>query len=78
MKLPPALEKFVAAQVKQGAYRSRQAAIVAAISKEKRRAEQRASLSTQLQKGLDSGLAGELKIGDVIGRGRVRLVAHKR
>jgi antitoxin ParD1/3/4 len=78
LKLPPALEKFVAAQVKQGAYRSRQAAIVAAVSKEKRRAEQRSWLGTQLQKGLDSGSAGELDIEDVIRRGRARHAARKR
>jgi len=78
LKLPPALEKFVAAQVKQGAYRSRQAAIVAAVSKEKRRAEQRSWLDVQLQKGLESESAGELNIEDVIRRGRVRLAARKR
>ena len=78
MKRPPALEKFVAAQVKQGAHRNRQAAIVAAVSKEKRRAEQRNRLGAQLQKGLDSGSTGELDIGDVIRRGRVRQAARKR
>ena len=78
LKLPPALEKFVAAQVKQGAYRSRQAAIVAAVSKEKRRAEQRSWLDVQLQKGLESESAGELNIEDVIRRGRMRLAARKR
>lgn len=78
LKLPPALERFVAAQVKQGAYRSPQAAIVAAVSKEKRRAEQRSWLDVQLQKGLESESAGELNIEDVIRRGRVRLAARKR
>ena len=78
LKRPPALEKFVAAQVKQGAYRSRQAAIVAAVSKEKRRAEQQGWLDEQLKKGLASESAGELNIEDVIRRGRARQVARKR
>ena len=78
LKLPPALEKFVAAQVKQGAYRSREAAIVAAVSKEKRRAEQRGWLQKELQKGLDSGSATALDMENVIRRGRARLAARKR
>ena len=48
LKLPRTLEKFVAAQVEQGAYRSRQAAIVAAVASEKRRAEQRAWLNAEM------------------------------
>lgn len=78
LKLPPALEKFVAAQVKQGAYRSRAAAIVAAVSKEKRRAEQRTWFQMELQKGLDSGPGGALNTKGVIKRGRARLAARKR
>jgi Arc/MetJ-type ribon-helix-helix transcriptional regulator len=39
-KLPAALEKFVASQVREGTYRSREAAIVAAVSHQKRRSEQ--------------------------------------
>jgi putative addiction module CopG family antidote len=78
VKLPAVLERFVSAQVKQGAYPSREAAIVAAVARERRRAEQRTWLTTELQKGLDSGLAGELKIEDVIRRGRGRLAARKR
>ncbi len=78
LKLPRTLEKFVAAQVEQGAYRSRQAAIVAAVASEKRRAEQRAWLSAEIQKGLDSGTAGPLNMDDVIRRGRGRLAARKR
>ena len=78
LKLPPDLEKFVAAQVKQGAYRSREAAIVAAVSKEKRRAEQRAWLQTELHKGVDSGPAPALDMANVIRRGRARLAARKR
>ena len=78
LKLPPALEKFVAAQVKQGAYRSREAAIVAAVSKEKRRTEQRAWLQTELQRGVDSDPAPALDMANVIRRGRARLAARKR
>jgi putative addiction module CopG family antidote len=78
LKLPRKLEKFVAAQVEQGAYRSRRAAIVAAVASEKRRAEQRAWLSAEIQKGLDSGTTGPLNMDDVIRRGRGRLAARKR
>jgi antitoxin ParD1/3/4 len=72
LKLPATLENFVAAQVEQGAYRSREAAIVAAVASEKRRTEQRHWLRTEIQKGLDSGPAGPLDIEDVIRRGRAR------
>jgi len=78
LKLPPTLEKFVAAQVEQGAYCSRQAAIVAAVAREKKRAEQRAWLAQELQQGIDSGTAGPPNIKDVIRRGRGRLAARKR
>jgi Arc/MetJ-type ribon-helix-helix transcriptional regulator len=40
LKLPAALEEFVASQVRKGAYRSRKAAIVAAVLHQKRRSEQ--------------------------------------
>ena len=76
--LPPALERFLAVEVKRGGYPSRAAAIVAAVSGEKSRVEQRSLLQAQLQKGLDSGSAGELKIVDIIQRGRMRLAAWKR
>jgi putative addiction module CopG family antidote len=78
LKLPATLEKFVAAQVEEGAYRSREAAIIAAVAGEKRRAEQRAWLRTKVLKGLDSPSAGPLDMEDVIRRGRARLVARKR
>jgi putative addiction module CopG family antidote len=78
LKLPPALERFVAAQVKQGAYSSREAAIIAAVVKEKRRTEQRAWLQTEIQKGLESGPAVELNMEHVIRRGRARLASRKR
>ena len=78
LKLPAKLEKFVAEQVEQGAYRSRKAAIVAAVAHEKRRAEQRAWLEVELQKGLDSSSAGPLNMEDIIRRGRARLAARKR
>jgi putative addiction module CopG family antidote len=78
IRLPATLEKFVASQVEQGAYRSRQAAIVAAVASEKRRAEQRAWLGDEIQKGLDSGTDGPLDMDDVIRRGRGRLAARKR
>ena len=78
VKLPAALERFVTAQVKRGAYPSREAAIVAAVDQERRRPEQRGWLATEIQKGLDSGSAGELQIEDVIRRGKARLAARKR
>jgi len=40
IRLPAALEEFVASQVREGTYRSREAAIVAAVSHQKRRSEQ--------------------------------------
>jgi putative addiction module CopG family antidote len=78
LKLPAILEKFVSAQVEQGAYRSRQAVIVAAVASEKRRAEQRAWLKTEIQKGLDSGTVGPINMEDVIRRGRGRSAARAR
>ena len=50
VKLPAALEKFVASQVREGTYRSREAAIVAAVSHQKRRSEQLAWLQSDVQK----------------------------
>ena len=78
LKLPAALEEFVASQVRNGAYRSREAAIVAAVLHQKRRSEQLAWLKSEIQKGLDSGPAGELEIKDVIRRGCRRLAARAR
>jgi putative addiction module CopG family antidote len=78
VKLPPTLEQFIAAQVEQGVYRSREAAIVAAVTSEMRRVEQRIRLERALQNGLDSKSAGALDINDVIRRGRVRQAARKR
>jgi putative addiction module CopG family antidote len=72
VKLPAKLEKFIATQVEQGRYRSREAAIVAALANEKRRTEQRAWLEAELQRGLDSGSAGALSVEEVIRRGRTR------
>jgi Arc/MetJ-type ribon-helix-helix transcriptional regulator len=79
LKLPAHLEKFIAAQVRQGAYRSRKAAIIiAAVAREKRRADQRTWLRTELQKGLESGSGGPLNIEDIIRRGRARLARRRR
>jgi len=78
LKLPAALEKFVATQVEEGAYRTAEAAIIGAVLKEKRRAEQRAWLEAEIAKGLNSGPAVELDMKDVIRRGRVRLAARKK
>jgi len=66
IKLPAALEKFVASQVREGTYRSRQAAIVEAVSHQERRNEQLAWLQSQVQKGLDSGPAVEFDIEKII------------
>jgi putative addiction module CopG family antidote len=76
LKLPAALEEFVASQVREGAYSSRKAAIVAAVLHQKRRSEQLAWLQSEIQKGLDSGPTGELDINQVIRRGRRRLAAR--
>lgn len=78
IKLPAALEKFVASQVREGTYRSREAAIVAAVSHQMRRSEQMAWLQSEIQKGLDSGPAGQLDIEKVIRRGRRRVAARAR
>jgi putative addiction module CopG family antidote len=78
LRLPAALEEFVASQVRAGAYSSRKAAIVAAVLHQKRRSEQLAWLQWEIQKGLDSGPAGELDINQVIRRGRRRLAARAR
>ena len=78
VKLPAALEKFVTSQVREGTYRSREAAIVAAVQHQKRRSEQLSWLESEIQKGLDSGPAGELDIEDVIRRGRRRVAARAR
>jgi putative addiction module CopG family antidote len=78
IKLPAALEKFVASQVREGTYRSREAAIVAAVSHQMRRSEQLAGLQSEVQKGLDSGPAVEFDIEKIIRRGRRRLAARAR
>jgi putative addiction module CopG family antidote len=78
LKLPAALEEFVASQVREGVYSSRKAAIVAAVLHQKRRSEQLAWLQSEIQKGLDSGPAGELDINQIIRRGRRRLAARAR
>ena len=78
VKLPAALEKFVDSQVREGTYRNREAAIVAAVSQQKRRSEQRAWLQSEIQKGLDSGQTGELDIENAIRRGHRRVVARAR
>jgi putative addiction module CopG family antidote len=62
IKLPAALEKFVASQVREGRYRSREAVIIAAVLHQKRRSEQLGWVRTEIQNGLDSGPAGELDI----------------
>jgi putative addiction module CopG family antidote len=78
VKLPADLAKFVDSQVREGTYRNREAAIVAAVSQQKRCSEQRAWLQSEIQKGLDSGQTGELDIENVIRRGRRRVVARAR
>jgi Arc/MetJ-type ribon-helix-helix transcriptional regulator len=78
LKLGADLEKFLASQVQQGTYRTRVAAIAAAVAHEKRRAEQRVWLQAELQKGLESGSTCELDMASVIQRGRSRLASRKR
>jgi hypothetical protein len=45
---------------------------------QRRRFEQHAWLQSEIQKGLDSGSAGELDINEVTRRGRRRLAARAR
>ena len=78
LRLPVALEEFLASQVRKGTYRSRKAAIVAAVLHQKRRSERLARLRSEIQKGLDSAPAGKLDIKLVIRRGRRRLAARAR
>jgi antitoxin ParD1/3/4 len=78
IKLPAALERFVASQVREGTYRSREAAIVAAVSDQKRRSEQLAWLRSEIQKGLRSGPAREFDIERISRRGRRRLAVRAR
>ena len=78
LKLPAALDKFVATQVEEGACRTAEAAIIGAVLKEKRRAEQRAWLESEIKKGLISGPALEPDMKDVQRRGRARLAARKK
>lgn len=77
IRLPAALEQFIASQVREGRYRSREAAIVAAVLYQKQRREH-AWLRTEIQNGLDSGPSGELNIEGTIRRGRRRLAARTR
>jgi len=51
IRLPAALEKFVASQVREGMYRSREVAIVAAISHQTRRSEQLALVAVRSPEG---------------------------
>ena len=78
IRLPAALEKLIASQVREGRYRSREAAIVAAVLHQKQRCEQLAWLRTEIQIGLDSGPAGELNLEGIIRRGCRRLAARTR
>lgn len=78
LRLPAPLERYVAQQVEQGTYPSRQAAIVAAVAGEKRRTEQRTWLKAELEKGVRSRSAGPLNIEHVIRRGRARHAARRR
>lgn len=50
VRLPRELEKFVATQVEQGTYRSRRAAIVAAVANAKRSWDRYACLFTEPEK----------------------------
>jgi hypothetical protein len=57
VKLPAVLEKFVASQLREGMFRRREAAIVAAVSHQKRLSELLTWLRSEFQRGLDSGPA---------------------
>lgn len=75
---PPALERFLSAAVKQGVYPSREAAIIAAVDRERRCAKQHSGLEDAIEKGLASASAGTFNIEDVIRRGSGRAAASKR
>ncbi len=76
IKLPATREKFVASQIRDGAYGRREAAIVAAVSHQEHRSGQRAWLQSEIQKGLDAATAGKLDLEEVIRRARRRLAAR--
>jgi putative addiction module CopG family antidote len=76
IRLPASLEKFIASQVREGRYRSREAAIVASVLHQKQRSEQLAWLRTEIQNGLDSRPAGELNVEGIVRRGRRQLAAR--
>jgi putative addiction module CopG family antidote len=78
IRLQAALEKFIASQVREGRYRSREAAIVAAVVHQKQRSEQLAWLQSEVQKGRDCGPTVEFDIEKIIRRGRRRLAARAR
>jgi hypothetical protein len=72
LKLPAALEEFVASQVRNGAYRSREAAIVAAVLHQRRaanslpgcgRRSRRASTPHRPVNLISTWLSGEAAVG---------------
>jgi Arc/MetJ-type ribon-helix-helix transcriptional regulator len=81
IRLPVELERFLSAQVKQGLHRSREAAILAVLERERRRTQQLVWLKREVQKGVDALDEGRVVTFDpdnIKRRGRARLAARKR
>jgi Arc/MetJ-type ribon-helix-helix transcriptional regulator len=81
IRLPVELERFLSAQVKQGLHRSREAAILAVLERERRRTQQLVWLKREVQKGvdaLDEGRVVPFDPDNIKRRGRARLAARKR
>ena len=81
IRLTVDLERFLSAQVKQGIHRSREAAILAVLERERRRTEQLVWLKREVQKGIDSLDEGRVVRFDpenIKRLGRARLAARKK
>jgi Arc/MetJ-type ribon-helix-helix transcriptional regulator len=81
IRLPVGLERFLSAQVKQGLHRSREAAILAVLERERRRMEQLVWLKREVQKGVDAveeGRVVRFDPEDIKRRGRARLASRKK
>ena len=82
VSLTEELEQFVRDLVDSGRYRSASEVVRAGLrqlqDQETLRAVKLEELRKQVQKGLDSGSAGELDVEDIIERGKERLAQNNR
>ena len=82
VSLTEELEQFVRDLVDSGRYRSASEVVRAGLrllqDQEKLRAVKLEELRKEVQKGLDSGPAGELDVEDIIERGKERLAENNR